>query len=363
MPVSVVKVVLLVIFRGFVSKLSKSPVSLFLPSGKKRKKNLVTGSTNSFGDEQLQVDMACDDLIFQRLAACPACCGASSEERPEMRVLPGSGYTVVFDPLDGSSIVGANFAVGSIFGVWPGLGVEGRCGAEQAAAAYAVYGPRTLLVWARPRAGPESPLVVQQLVLGSSGSWQRLPHPRRLPPHHSSPGPPPASSSSSSSGPQPGEGEDAGPGPAGGAGDRIKAAVQGGGSSWIGCGKKLFAPANLRCCAGNRLYWQLVEDWVAAGYTLRYTGGMVPDVHHILAKGGGVFVSPSSAAAPPKLRLVYECAPLALIVEAAGGASSHDGESSVLSARITSCQQRCPIVLGAQDLVEASRAALRASTP
>jgi hypothetical protein len=60
---------------------------------------------------------------------------------------------VVFDPLDGSSIVGSNFAVGSIFGVWPGAGVVGRIGRQQAAAAYAVYGPRTLLVWARPVSG------------------------------------------------------------------------------------------------------------------------------------------------------------------------------------------------------------------
>ena len=56
------------------------------------------------------------------------------------------GAQVGFDPLDGSSIVGANFAVGSIFGVWPGSELVGRKGREQAAAAYAVYGPRTVLV-------------------------------------------------------------------------------------------------------------------------------------------------------------------------------------------------------------------------
>lgn len=57
---------------------------------------------------------------------------------------------VAFDPLDGSSIVGANFAVGSIFGIWPGDELIGRQGSEQAAAAYAVYGPRTILVIAWP---------------------------------------------------------------------------------------------------------------------------------------------------------------------------------------------------------------------
>ncbi len=95
--------------------------------------------------------MQVDKLIFERLAACPAVQAAASEEQPEVRPLPGSGYSVVFDPLDGSSILGANFAVGSIFGVWPGGSPVGRCGRDQAAAAYAVYGPQTILVWARPK--------------------------------------------------------------------------------------------------------------------------------------------------------------------------------------------------------------------
>ena len=59
---------------------------------------------------------------------------------------------MAFDPLDGSSIIAANFAVGSIFGVWPGA-LLGSSGRGQAAAAYAVYGPQTLLVWSRPRQG------------------------------------------------------------------------------------------------------------------------------------------------------------------------------------------------------------------
>ncbi len=58
---------------------------------------------------------------------------------------------------------------------------------------------------------------------------------------------------------------------------------------------------------------------------------MVPDVHHILAKGGGVFCAPASAAHPPKLRLLFEAAPMAFVVEAAGGASSDgDGAQSLL---------------------------------
>lgn len=60
---------------------------------------------------------------------------------------------VAFDPLDGSSIVTANFAVGAIFGVWPGDRLLNRTGSEQVAAAYAVFGPRTTLIVALPDPG------------------------------------------------------------------------------------------------------------------------------------------------------------------------------------------------------------------
>ena len=78
---------------------------------------------------------------------------------------------------------------------------------------------------------------------------------------------------------------------------------------------KVFAPANLRCAAQNLAYAALVNTWIEAAFTLRYTGGMVPDVHGLISRGGGVFCCPASQAAPAKLRLVYECAPLALVVE------------------------------------------------
>jgi fructose-1,6-bisphosphatase len=64
---------------------------------------------------------------------------------------------------------------------------------------------------------------------------------------------------------------------------------------------------------------------------LNNSGAMVPDVHHMISKGGGLFLSPGSAAAPPKLRLLFEACPMAYVVEAAGGASSDaDGLQSLL---------------------------------
>lgn len=78
---------------------------------------------------------------------------------------------------------------------------------------------------------------------------------------------------------------------------------------------QVFAPANLRAASQNQAYAALVNRWIEAQFTLRYTGGMVPDVHHMIAKGHGIFCNPCSTSAPAKLRLLYECAPLALIVE------------------------------------------------
>jgi sedoheptulose-bisphosphatase len=84
---------------------------------------------------------------------------------------------------------------------------------------------------------------------------------------------------------------------------------------------KTFAPGNLRATFDNEKYKTLVNYWIENKYTLRYSGGLVPDVYHILIKGQGVLANASSASAKAKLRLLFECAPIALIIEAAGGAS------------------------------------------
>lgn len=64
--------------------------------------------------------MQVDSMMFDKLSRCSAVEAASSEEQPAVTRMPGHGYTVVFDPVDGSSIVASNFSVGSIFGIWPG---------------------------------------------------------------------------------------------------------------------------------------------------------------------------------------------------------------------------------------------------
>ncbi|DBA78808.1 TPA: hypothetical protein ACH3X1_008704 [Trebouxia sp. C0004] len=249
-------------------------------------------STNTFGDQQLNIDVESDEVVFNHLRSCGMVKSASSEEQTECQDLGGHGYSVAFDPLDGSSIVGANFAVGSIFGIWPGDELIGRRGNEQAAAVYAVYGPRTVLVVAWPHKGEG----------GSQWQLQR---------------------------------------------DNISIKD-----------KAVFAPANLRATAENEEYQQLVQYWMSHKYTLRYSGGMVPDIHHILTKGGGVFANPVSESAPAKLRLLYEAAPLALVVEAAGGLAEC-ATGSILDMTIASTDIRTMVSLGSKSEVMRSRPALK----
>jgi len=73
-----------------------------------------TGTYNQLGDKQLMADIEADNRVMDALRGCSAVALASSEEQPEDLHLNGIGYSVAFDPLDGSSIVGANWAVGSV---------------------------------------------------------------------------------------------------------------------------------------------------------------------------------------------------------------------------------------------------------
>lgn len=112
---------------------------------------------------------------------------------------------------------------------------------------------------------------------------------------------------------------------------------------------KLFSPGNLRATMDNPNYAKLIDYWVDNQYTLRYTGGMVPDVFQILVKEKGVFTNVTSPTTKAKLRLTFEVAPLAMLVEYAGGFSSGDGQCiSALDIPVTAIDQRTQVCYGSK---------------
>ncbi|KAL0772674.1 sedoheptulose-1,7-bisphosphatase, chloroplastic isoform X1 [Brassica napus] len=251
-----------------------------------------TACVNSFGDEQLAVDMLADKLLFEALQYSHVCKYACSEEVPELQDMGGpveGGFSVAFDPLDGSSIVDTNFTVGTIFGVWPGDKLTGVTGGDQVAAAMGIYGPRTTYVLA-VKGFPGT----HEFLLLDEGKWQHVKETTEI-----------------------NEG-------------------------------KMFSPGNLRATFDNSEYSKLIDYYVKEKYTLRYTGGMVPDVNQIIVKEKGIFTNVTSPTAKAKLRLLFEVAPLGLLIENAGGFSS-DGYNSVLDKTIVNLDDRTQVAYGSKN--------------
>lgn len=226
------------------------------------------GTQNAFGDHQLDVDVKTDELIFKCLRSSSLVHVAASEENPIEIDCGGTGFSVGFDPLDGSSIVDCNFAVGTIIGIFPGSSLLNRCGREQSASMIAQYGPKVTIALAINAANTTTGAAIAMELTMLPTGWCVTK-------------------------------------------ERLSIAHKG----------KTFAPGNLRATADNDCYRRLVAYWIENKYTLRYSGGLVPDVYHILIKGEGVLSNASSPGAKAKLRLLFEAAPIALIIEAAGGAS------------------------------------------
>jgi sedoheptulose-bisphosphatase len=262
------------------------------------------GTQNNSGDDQLHLDIDCDNAVFAAIRNSGVYTIAASEETPiETDVGPDEegAFSLGFDPLDGSSIIDANFSVGSIFGIWPGKGVLHRTGREQVASAVAVYGPRTTLLIALPAVsnGKGKDLVLEVTLVSNRAAWDL---------------------------------------------SRDDIVIQPDG--------KVFAPGNLRATNDNPQYDALVKHWISSRYTLRYSGGMVPDVYHIFAKSKGVFANVSSDKAKAKLRLLYEVAPLGLMVECAQGVTTHEfQDTSVLDIKIDDLDQRLGVCFGSANEV------------
>merc|ERR1719331_3622000 len=205
------------------------------------RKELVTVAEKQesvFGDVQLGVDVLADELMWDICKTDPLIKEGASEEEPEVREMHADGkFSICWDPLDGSSIVDNNWAVGTILGIWGAeTGILGATGRDQKASMVALYGPRTT-VFVTLDDG------VYEFTYGANG-------------------------------------------------------VEG----WI-CSReqiaiaeesKIFAPANMRAAQELPQYAKLIDYWMTNRYTLRYTGGLVPDICQQFTKRQGVFANPTS---------------------------------------------------------------------
>ena len=271
----------------------------------------VEGSANTFGDAQLSVDVIADNLMWDCVKSSEVVAYGASEEEPEIvQCNPNGEYTVCWDPLDGSSIVDNNWAVGTIIGIWgstSGTGTDGLLGAtgrDQRTSLVALYGPRTTVIVALDDG-------VYEFSYGCTPEGCQLP--------------------------------------------------DGSFEPWI-CSRtdikinessKIFSPANMRAAQDTEGYKKLLDYYMDERYTLRYSGGLVPDVYQQFTKNQGVFSNPTSAKSPAKLRLAFEAAPFGLLVEKSGGKTS-DGVTggSVLDVQINAVDQRTPLCIGSANEVD-----------
>jgi fructose-1,6-bisphosphatase I len=284
----------------------------------------LTGETNVQGEAVQKLDQKANDSFVRAFEYSGSVRTLISEEMDNPLHVAGrlpvgarrGNYALFFDPLDGSSNVDVNAVVGSIFSVHrvsdrantvPDADLL-KLGSEQVAAGYVLYGPSTVLVYTRG-AG------VHQFTL------------------------------------DPGIGEFVL------SNDCLKMPARG----------KLYSVNE-----GNRRKWsqgvqrfiaQLQEKDAASGrpYSGRYSGCLVADVHRLLSVGGVYLYPAEEGKAEGKLRLMYEAAPLAFIVEQAGGSAS-TGTQRILDVQPTKLHQRVPLIIGspedvrlAEDFIQGKR--------
>jgi fructose-1,6-bisphosphatase I len=269
------------------------------------------GSTNVQGEDQKKLDVFANTQFIAALTSGGECCIVASEEEDEFvaidsPVSKNAKYIVCIDPLDGSSNIDCNVAVGTIFSILRRKSTEGKAtledvlqkGTEQVAAGYVIYGSSTMLVYTTGKG-------VNGFTLDPSIGEFCLSHPDMKIP------------------------EDG----------KIYSINEGNYVHFPEGVKKYLKYAQVEDKASNR------------PYTSRYIGSMVADIHRNLIKGG-IYMYPTTSSSPNgKLRLMYECNPMAFIIEQAGGVAS-DGVSRIMEIEPTELHQRTAVYIGSRKMVE-----------
>jgi len=253
----------------------------------------VAGTSNLYGEQQLALDVLADRILCKRLDHSRVVANMMSEEMDE--IIPISPdcdgkYSVAFDPLDGSSLVDVNLAVGTIASIFVGCDLL-QPGRNQVAAMYILYGPRTTLVYSVGKG-------VHEFGMNNLMEYTLLQ-------------------------------------------ENITIEQKG----------NLYSPGGQRnkYTAGTEAFVTHLEE---RGVKLRYSGGFVPDINQVLLKGRGVFFYPHLKDLPNgKLRLLFELNPMAFLVEQAGGAAS-TGKQRILDLQPDDIHGRAPVFIGCKEDVE-----------
>ncbi|MEY4204164.1 MAG: hypothetical protein RL013_1868 [Bacteroidota bacterium] len=270
-----------------------------------------SGSENQSGDVQQKLDVYANERLIECLQNSGECCAVASEENEDIIQVPGVGYkpnhyVVLFDPLDGSSNIDVNVSVGTIFAIYRRISDPSgppshedflQPGKRQVAAGYVLYGTSTILVYTTGRG-------VNGFTLDPSIGEFCLSH------------------------------------------------------------RNMRIPQNGQNYSVNQGYYskfdlemrRYIDHCSDQNYGLRYIGSMVSDIHRILIHGG-IFLYPSTRKYPGgKLRLLYECNPLSMIIEQAGGKAINTSLKRILDITPDELHQRSTIALGSPAMVDELKA-------
>ncbi len=272
----------------------------------------ASGEENIQGEQQQKLDLYANDKFKAALENRDQVCGVASEEEDEAvafnkELNQNAKYVVLMDPLDGSSNIDVNVSVGTIFSIYRRISPIGtpaieedflQLGNKQVAAGYIIYGSSTMLVYTTGNG-------VHGFTYDPSLGVFCLSHENMKVP-------------------------------------------QDGNIYSINEGNYIRFPEGIK---QYLKYCQEMKPEENRPYTSRYIGSLVSDFHRNLLKGG-IYLYPSTQAYPNgKLRLLYECNPMAMLIEEAGGKAT-DGEQRILDIKPTELHQRVPFFVGSSNMVD-----------
>ncbi len=270
-----------------------------------------TGETNIQGEIVKKLDVFANEQFIAAFKAGGEVCAIASEENDEIipidsEISKSAKYVIAMDPLDGSSNIDVNVSVGTIFSIYRRKSLSGpgtledfmQRGTEQVAAGYVIYGSSCMLVYTTGKG-------VNGFTLDPSIGEFCLSHPN------------------------------------------LKTKKDGNIYS-VNEGNYLHFPDGVKKYIK---YCQEEDKATSRPYSSRYIGSGVADIHRNLIKGG-IYIYPTTTKSPKgKLRLLYECNPLAFLIEQAGGKAT-DGNKRIMELEINELHQRTPLFLGSAEMVE-----------